>query len=311
MRISTPEHRWRVVALYRFFRTGEPPTLRAKLLSLCTRLGVKGTLIVASEGMNGTVAGSADAIDRLVAFLGRLEGFAGAQIRYSTAEEPPFRRLKIRVKKEIVTMGVPGIGPTGIRGDYIEPKDWNALIADPETILIDTRNAYETAIGTFQGAVDPETGSFREFPGWADSHRDRLEGRKVAMYCTGGIRCEKATAYVKSLGIDRVFHLKGGILKYLDEIPARASRWNGECFVFDERVAVAHGLERGEARLCRACRRPLTPEERRSAGYVEGISCPHCVDERGDADRKRYAQRQMQIERVPAAGEEAHPLTGV
>jgi UPF0176 protein len=199
------------------------------------------------------------------------------------------------------TMGVETLDPAGA-GSYVEPDKWNALISDPGTIIIDTRNDYEVAIGTFRNAVDPETASFREFPQWAAAHRDELTGRKVAMFCTGGIRCEKATAYVKTLGIDEVFHLKGGILKYLETVPAEKSLWQGECFVFDERVSVGHGLTEGEAELCRACRRPLTAQDRASSYYVEGISCAACYDERSEADRQRYAERHRQVAIAKAQG---------
>lgn len=307
MHLSTSDTDWRVVALYRFFTIAEPDRLRAALLELCGRIGIKGTLIIAGEGINGTVAGSQLAIDELVGFLEQLDGFSGAEIKYSSAEEMPFRRLKIRIKKEIVTMGVPDLDPSKDRGHYVDARAWNNLICDPDTVLVDTRNDYETAIGTFEGAVDPHTATFREFPAWVEENRELLEGRKVAMFCTGGIRCEKATAYVKSLGIEDVFHLKGGILKYLEDVDAGESRWNGECFVFDERVAVGHGLVEGDVTLCRACRHPLTLEERKSPFFVEGVSCPHCHDKRSDADRERYAQRQRQIERALERGE-AHPI---
>ncbi|MDP3895060.1 MAG: rhodanese-related sulfurtransferase, partial [Mesorhizobium sp.] len=216
-------------------------------------------------------------------------------VKFSTAADMPFNRMKVRLKQEIVTMGVGSIDPVGGAGAYVEAADWNALLADPETILVDTRNDYEVAIGTFKGAVNPHTKSFREFPAWVEAHRADLEGRKVAMFCTGGIRCEKATAYVRSLGLDEVYHLKGGILKYLEDVPAEESLWEGECFVFDERVSVAHGLEEGKAELCRGCRHPLTPEDRASPKFEHGICCPHCFDTRSDEDRARYAERHRQV----------------
>lgn len=307
MKLSTEDHNWQVAALYRFFPIDDPEALRNELLPLCQQSAVRGTLIVATEGINGTIAGKPDAVKSVVSKLKTLEGFEGAEIKYSEASEMPFRRMKIRIKQEIVTMGVADIDPVADRGEYVEPQDWNALISDPQTILIDTRNAYETAVGTFNQAIDPNTASFREFPGWIEKHREQLRGRKVAMFCTGGIRCEKATAYVKSAGIDEVFHLKGGILKYLENIPENDSLWHGECFVFDERVTVKHGLAEGTAQLCRACRHPLTPEERQSQDFVEGVSCPHCCDDRSDADRERYAQRQRQVEQALARGED-HPI---
>lgn len=307
MNLSTQQGEWRIAALYRFFPIADPSSLRDGLLPLCEDNGIKGTLILAKEGLNGTVAGRAGATDVLLSRLQAIPGFDGAEIKFSTSDEMPFRRLKIRLKREIVTMGVPDLDATADRGVYVEPQDWNALIADPKTIVIDTRNSYETAVGTFSGAVDPKTSSFREFPDWVQDNRDRLEGRKVAMFCTGGIRCEKATAYLKSLGLQDVFHLKGGILRYLEDVPRGESLWDGECFVFDERVTVTHGLAEGEAELCRACRHPLTAEERQSPDYVEGISCQYCRTERSDADRKRYAQRQRQVEQAMAKGED-HPI---
>jgi UPF0176 protein len=214
--------------------------------------------------------------------------------------------MKVRLKREIVTMGVEDIDPATSAGTYVAPADWNALISQPDTIVIDTRNAYEVSIGTFRGAIDPATASFREFPAWVETHRAELEGRKVAMFCTGGIRCEKATAYVKSLGFEDVFHLRGGILKYLEEVPAEQSLWQGECFVFDERVSVSHGLSEGDAELCRACRHPLTASELASPRYAAGVSCPHCFDARTDEDRQRYAERQRQVELAQARGKGPH-----
>lgn len=287
---------FRVAALYRFCRLKRFEELRAPLAAFCCGRGIKGTLLLASEGINGTVAGSEQAISELIGWLEAMPELAGLEVKYSVAAEMPFHRMKVRLKREIVTMGVEGIDPLHGAGAYVAPSDWNALIADPETIVIDTRNDYEVSIGTFQGAVDPQTKSFREFPQWVARHRDQLEGRKVAMFCTGGIRCEKATAYVKSLGLEDVFHLKGGILKYLEEVPAEESLWQGECFVFDERVSVSHGLEVGQSELCRACRHPLTAEERLSPKFSAGVSCPHCYDQRSDEDRARYAERQRQVE---------------
>ncbi len=307
MTLSTPNQVWRVAALYRFFPVADPHALREELLPLCQDSGIKGTLIVAREGINGTVAGDGKAIDALLAKLELLDGFDGAEIKFSTATDMPFRRLKIRIKREIVTMGVDGIDPDADKGTYVDAQKWNALITGPDTVLIDTRNLYETAIGTFEGAIDPEINTFREFPDWIESNRSLLEGKKIAMFCTGGIRCEKATAYVNSLGLGEVFHLKGGILKYLEDTPVDESHWRGDCFVFDERVAISHGLVEGDYELCRACRHPLTTDERNSEDYIEGISCPHCCDQRTEGDRARYAQRQRQVELAMARGEE-HPI---
>ena len=300
---STPDNPFRVAALYRFVRIAEPKALRADLAPFCCGQGIKGTLLIAPEGINGTVAGSDGAIEALVERLGT-HGLTDLEIKFSRASSMPFHRLKVRLKAEIVTMGRPGIDPLLSVGTYVDPSDWNALIANPDTIVIDTRNDYEVAIGTFHGAVDPATKSFREFPGWAEANREMFEGRKVAMFCTGGIRCEKATAFVRSLGLEDVYHLKGGILKYLEEVPASGSLWEGECFVFDERVSVGHGLEEGEAELCRACRMPLTAADRASPLYEPGISCPHCHDARSEEDRARYAERQRQVELAERRGEE-------
>lgn len=286
----------RVAALYRFCRLPDFAGLRQPLQDLCDAHGIKGTLLLAHEGINGTVAGSDGAIDALVAWLQARPDFQGMELKFSRAATMPFHRMKVRLKKEIVTMGVTDIDPLSGAGAYVEPAAWNDLISDPDTVVVDTRNAYEVTLGTFRGAIDPKTSTFREFPDWVARNHNLLSGRKVAMFCTGGIRCEKATAYVRSLGIEEVYHLKGGILQYLEDVPAHESLWDGECFVFDERVSVRHGLETGEAALCRACRHPLTPAERASPAFEEGVSCPHCIAERSDADRKRYADRQRQVE---------------
>ncbi|MBZ9677547.1 rhodanese-related sulfurtransferase [Mesorhizobium sp. ES1-1] len=296
----------RVAALYRFARLDALETLRAPLAAFCCARGIKGTLLLAREGINGTVAGSIDDIAALISHIESIDGLAGLEVKYSSATEMPFHRMKVRLKREIVTMGIETIDPTTGAGAYVAPADWNELISRPDTIVIDTRNAYEVSLGTFKGAVDPETASFREFPAWVEAHRDELQGRKVAMFCTGGIRCEKATAYVRSLGFEDVFHLKGGILRYLEEVPAGESLWEGECFVFDERVSVSHGLAEGDAELCRACRHPLTAEERNSPKFATGVSCPHCFDARSDEDRRRYAERQRQVELAQARGKGPH-----
>jgi UPF0176 protein len=295
-----------VAALYRFAALPQWRALREPLASLCCSRGIKGTLLLAHEGINGTVAGSAEAIEELIAHLEAIPELAGLELKYSSASQMPFHRMKVRLKREIVTMGVKDLDPVANAGTYVDPADWNALVSDPGTVVIDTRNDYETALGTFRGAVDPGTGSFSEFPEWAQAHRDELQGRKVAMFCTGGIRCEKATAYMRSLGLEEVYHLKGGILKYLEEVPEAESLWQGECFVFDERVSVTHGLKEGEAELCRACRHPLTAEERRLPHYVEGVSCHRCHDARSEDDRVRYAERQRQVELAAARGTPPH-----
>jgi UPF0176 protein len=297
---------FKVAALYRFCKLDAFEELRAPLAAFCCGKGIKGTLLLAHEGINGTVAGTEEAIDALFAWFAEIPEFDGMEIKFSTAEAMPFHRMKVRLKSEIVTMGVEGIDPTKSVGTYVEAADWNALIADPDTVVIDTRNDYEVSLGTFDKALDPETKTFREFPEWIAQNRNALEGRKVAMFCTGGIRCEKATAYVRSLGIDDVFHLKGGILKYLETVPEEESLWKGECFVFDERVSVGHGLEQGDAQLCRACRHPLTPEERLSPQFEEGVSCPHCHETRSAEDRARYAERHKQVLLAEARGKGPH-----
>lgn len=296
----------RVAAFYGFAAVAEPAQLREDLRTLCAGLGTRGTILVAPEGVNGTVAGHGAAIDGLVTYLRALPGLGGMDVKFSHAAQMPFHRMKVRLKREIVTMGMDGIDPVAGAGRHVAPRDWNALIADPDTVVIDTRNDYEVALGSFRGATDPQTASFREFPGWADRHAEGLRGRKVAMFCTGGIRCEKATAYMRSIGVEEVFHLKGGILKYLEDVPEGESLWQGECFVFDERVAVVHGLAAGEASLCRACRRPLTGEERGSPLHVEGVACLHCRNSRSEADRERYAERHRQMELAEKRGGAPH-----
>lgn len=294
---------YRVAALYRFVRLDRHEELRAPLAAFCCGRGIKGTLLLAREGINGTVAGSEAAIAELIAHLEAMPEFAGLEVKYSTAETMPFHRMKVRLKKEIVTMGVENIDPNKVVGTYVEPKDWNALISDPDTLVIDTRNDYETAIGLFRGAVDPKTKTFREFPDWVRNNNGLNNRPKIAMYCTGGIRCEKATAFMKEQGFEEVFHLKGGILKYLEEVPPEESLWDGACFVFDERVSVTHGLQEGEHTLCHACRQPLTREELLSPLHEEGVSCVHCHGARTDEDRERYRERQRQIALAKKRGE--------
>lgn len=259
-----------VAALYCFAAMGGLPALRGRLLAQCQDLGIKGTLLIAGEGINGTIAGSGPAITRIVETIRALPGCAGLDVKFSRASSPPFKRMKVRIKAEIVTMGQPRIDPLAT-GHYLGPREWNALIADPDTLVIDTRNAYEVAIGTFRGAIDPQTRSFREFPEWFRQNRaallDEAAPRKVAMFCTGGIRCEKSTAFLKAEGIEEVYHLKGGILRYLEEIPAEESLWQGECFVFDERVSLGHGLAPGSHRMCKGCGHP----------FEAGQGCARCT----------------------------------
>ena len=297
-----------VAALYRFAAFEDPAALQSPLLRLCKQQGVKGTILLANEGVNGTIAGSAEGIAAIIAHIRALPACSELDVKYSGAHEMPFYRMKVRLKKEIVTMGVSGIDPKREVGTYVQPQDWNALIGDADTILIDTRNDYEVGIGTFEGAVDPETKAFRDFPAWFRAHRAELTARsnkpKFAMFCTGGIRCEKSTAFLKAEGIDDVYHLEGGILRYLETIPAEDSKWNGECFVFDERVSVKHGLVPGSMELCHACRRPIDADDKASDEFVEGISCPACIGENSDEDRARFAERQKQIALAKARGEQ-------
>lgn len=293
-----------VAALYRFARLPDPAALRAPLTQLMRVQGVKGTILLATEGINGTIAGPPGGIAAVVAHLRALPGCADLAPKYAQAAAMPFHRLKVRVKREIVTMGV-SVDPLTDAGTYVAPAQWNALIDDPETLVIDTRNDYEVAIGTFPGAVDPGTRSFADFPAWFRANRDALMAgkRRVAMFCTGGIRCEKSTAFLRGEGVTDVHHLDGGILRYLEEMPAQASRWQGDCFVFDERVAVTHALAPGEHSLCRACRMPVGPAERASPLYTEGVSCPRCHATRDEAQRAGYAERHRQVQLAAKRGE--------
>lgn len=298
---------YRVAAFYKFFDFPDFEAVRGPLTETLSAAGVKGTVLLAAEGVNGTIAGPADGIETALAALRALPGAEDLEAKFSESDEMPFLRLKVRLKREIVTMGVPGMDPNVRVGTYVDPKDWNDLIRDPDTVVIDTRNDYEYAIGTFEGAIDPATRTFREFPDWFREFRARLEaeGRspKIAMFCTGGIRCEKATSFVKAEGIEDVYHLKGGILKYLEEIPAEKSLWRGECFVFDERVSVRHDLSPGSYDMCHACKRPITEEDKKGNAYVPGVSCPHCIDEMTEEQRARFAERQKQIELARKRGE--------
>jgi UPF0176 protein len=288
-----------VAALYRFARIEDVEAVQARLEAVAAAGGVRGTLLVAREGLNGTIAGSRASVEAVLDAIRAMPGFDRLELKLSTAQTMPFHRLKVRIKAEIVTMGEPDIDPVGDAGVYVSPQDWGALISDPETILIDTRNDYEVEIGTFVGAVNPNTRTFREFPDWFRTEgRALLDGPnppKVAMFCTGGIRCEKATAFLKSEGVQNVHHLEGGILKYLEVTPASESLWQGECFVFDERVAIGHGLSQGEHTLCRGCRLPVSPEGRASVHYVEGVCCERCHDTRTEAQKAAYAERHKQV----------------
>jgi UPF0176 protein len=299
--LPQPDHPYKVMAVYKFASLPDCEILKAPLAEFCCGKGIKGTLILAPEGINGTVAGAPDTIDALAEFLFRSGPFgtrlAGAEVKYSFADAAPFLRMKVRVKPEIVTLRAPEADPSQQVGTYVEAGDWNALIERNDVVLVDTRNDYEVGLGTFQRALDPHTANFTEFKDYVAKNLDPARDKKVAMFCTGGIRCEKASSYLLSQGFEEVFHLKGGILKYLETVPESESRFSGECFVFDERVSVGHGLELGTATLCRACRHPLTETDRRHADYVEGVSCPYCV---GDAAKHAAAaerQKQMDLAR--------------
>jgi len=292
-----------VCALYKFVALADYAELRGPLLAECRRQSVLGTLLLAEEGINGTLAGPPEGVRAVVALLLRDPRFEGLELKQSTATSPPFGRMKVKLKREIVTMGVPGIDPTSCVGTYVRAEDWNALLDDPELVLIDTRNDYEVRIGTFRGARDPKLKSFRDFPAWLRKELAPLEEPKVAMFCTGGIRCEKATSLLRSTGLSEVYHLKGGILKYLEVIPEQVSLWQGECFVFDERVAVGHGLSPGSYELCRACREPIGASDRTSAVYEYGVSCPHCHDRSSTAQRTRFAERIKQVSLSERRGE--------
>jgi UPF0176 protein len=293
-----------VAALYRFAPFDDPAAIQGPLLAQCKAEGIKGTILLAREGVNGTIAGSAEAVGGIVSYIKGLPGCAALEVKYSHAQTLPFLRMKVRVKKEIVTLGVLGIDPARDVGRYVATEDWNALISDPDVVLIDTRNDYEVGIGTFKGAINPGTKSFSEFPDWFAANRDLLPATaKVAMFCTGGIRCEKSTAFLRAQGISDVAHLQGGILKYLENVPREKSLWEGQCFVFDDRVSVGHGLEIGELDLCRGCRTPIGADDRASDLFIDGVQCPACAATRTDAQRRRYAERQKQVDLAERRGQ--------
>lgn len=298
-----------IAALYKFVTLDDYEDLRQPLLDVCAAHEVKGTLLLAQEGLNGTIAGSRAGIDAVLAYLRRdwrLQDLVHKEsfMTPSESEPPPFYRMKVKLKKEIVTLGLPDIDPTEMVGRYVPPQEWNQLISDPEVLLIDTRNDYEYSVGTFKGAVNPETFSFRDFPAYVQENLDPRQHKKVAMFCTGGIRCEKATSYLRALGFDEVYHLQGGILKYLEEVPAQDSLWQGECFVFDNRVTVNHDLQPGQYEMCYACKMPLSPEEMASPHYEEGVSCPHCYDQHTAVQKANFAERQKQVELARQRGEQ-------
>ena len=293
-----------VAAFYHFAPFDDHQSLQGPLLDLCKAQAIKGTILLAREGINGTIAGEADAIATVIAHIRALSGCADVGVKYSHAPEMPFLRLKVRLKNEIVTMGVPGIDPSRDVGRYVEAGEWNALISDPDTIVIDTRNDYEVAIGSFKGAINPNTPTFRDFPAWFREFRHTLPDKpKVAMFCTGGIRCEKSTAFLRAEGIEDVAHLQGGILTYLETVPPEESLWEGECFVFDDRVSITHGLEIGTLELCHGCRVPINEDDKVSADYIAGVQCPACAATRSPEQKRRYAERQKQIHLAKARGQ--------
>ncbi len=291
-----------VCALYHFTRFDDPAALQGPLLELCRAQKITGTLLLAHEGINGTIAGPSFGIDAVLAHIRSLPGCETLEWKLSSAKERPFIRMKVRLKREIVTMGQPDVDPKARVGHYVDPADWNALIRSPDVAVIDTRNDYEVAIGTFEGAVDPKTESFRDFPAWWDENKHRFHNKRIAMFCTGGIRCEKSTNFLLGQGVEDVLHLKGGILKYLEEVPEEDSTWQGSCFVFDGRVSVEHGLREGPHELCHACRRPILPDDRSRPEFEQGVSCHQCIDETAEADKMRFRERQKQIALAKARG---------
>ncbi len=292
-----------VAALYKFVRLPDFETLRSPLHKVMTDNEVRGTVLLAAEGVNGTIAGTREGVDAVLDFLRADPRINTLTAKESYTQENPFYRSKVKLKKEIVTMGVEDIDPNDIVGTYVKPEDWNALIADPDVLLVDTRNDYEVQIGSFKNALNPKTESFREFPEFAKQNLDPSKHKKVAMFCTGDIRCEKSTAFMKQQGFKEVYHLEGGILKYLEEVPQEKSLWEGECFVFDNRVTVNHQLEKGSYDQCHACRMPITELDMASEQYQRGISCPHCYDEHNEEQRSRYAERERQVQLAKARGE--------
>jgi len=293
------QHKYLTTAMYHFVKLPHFQNLQKPLLNFCISRSIKGTLLLADEGINGTLAGPEKFILELLYYLKNdpifEDNFKNLAHKESWSNKSPFYRMKVKLKKEIVTLGVPGVSPTKIVGKYVKPKDWNSIISDPEVILIDTRNDYEFEIGTFKNALNPKTRTFREFPDFVNSHLNPKKNKKIAMFCTGGIRCEKASSYMMSMGFNDVYHLEGGILKYLEEVKAEESLWQGECFVFDQRVAIKHGLEVGDYDQCYACRYPLSQEDVKSNNYTPGISCPHCYNKHTPEKLKALTERQKQV----------------
>ena len=293
-----------ICALYKFTRLDDFETIQLPLKGFLDSLSVRGTLLLAREGINGTISGKQASLDKVLEYLQSDLRFLGLEYKFSYSKKTPFKRLKVKLKKEIVTMGLTEIDPTHSVGTYVKPKDWNKLINDPDVVLIDTRNNYEYEIGSFKGAVNPKTETFREFPSFTKNSIEKYRNKKIAMFCTGGIRCEKSTAYLKSKGYKDVFHLQGGILKYLEEVNEDESLWQGECFVFDDRVAVKHNLEQGQYDQCHACRFPITKEDTMHPHYEKGASCPRCFGTKNSNQMSRYREREKQVQLAKKRGEE-------
>ena len=294
-----------VAALYKFVEIDDLLSLQSNLYEICEKNNIMGTILIANEGINGTISGKTNEINQTISLLKSDKRFTNIEIKYSSSDKQPFHRMKVRLKKEIVTIGLPEINPNNKVGTYVKPDDWNDLISDPNVVVIDTRNKYETKIGSFQNALDPETSSFREFPDWVKKFKSSKENanKKIAMFCTGGIRCEKASSLMKEEGFEDVYHLQGGILKYLETIDRENSLWNGECFVFDQRVCLTDELEVGSYKMCFACRMPITEEEMQNEKYIEGISCIYCYDKTTKEKKERFGSRQKQILLAKERGE--------
>ena len=292
-----------ICALYKFTRLDDFEEIQGPLKIFLDSLNIRGTLLLAKEGVNGTISGDNDSIMKSLDYLQKDERLVGLEYKFSYSEKPPFKRLKVKLKKEIVTLGVSDIDPIFSSGTYVKPADWNELINDPDVVLIDTRNNYEFEIGSFKGSINPNTETFREFPAYTKNNLEKYRDKKIAMFCTGGIRCEKSTAYLKSKGFENVFHLQGGILKYLEEIKEDESLWEGECFVFDDRVAVKHNLELGKYDQCHACRFPITDEDKEHPHYEKGASCPRCYGTKNSSQVSRYREREKQVQLAKSRGE--------
>ena len=292
-----------ICALYKFTRLDDFEEIQVPLKIFLESLNIRGTLLLAKEGVNGTISGDNDSIMKSLDYLQKDERLVGLEYKFSYSEKPPFKRLKVKLKKEIVTLGVSNIDPIFSSGTYVKPADWNELINDPDVVLIDTRNNYEFEIGSFKGSINPNTETFREFPAYTKNNLEKYRDKKIAMFCTGGIRCEKSTAYLKSKGFENVFHLQGGILKYLEEIKEDESLWEGECFVFDDRVAVKHNLELGKYDQCHACRFPITDEDKEHPHYEKGASCPRCYGTKNSSQVSRYREREKQVQLAKSRGE--------